>query len=128
MDKTSGLGLIRDWASQIPKDAKPISKVTKTDSVCSVTTPCLIIRSTHSFDVPASTSSALTNNVIISHHNDGINLVNGGISNQDETFGEEHEVTIKSPPVKWQNTTRSWSGEPELTEGTWLQLMCCAPS
>ena len=20
------------------------------------------------------------------------------------------------------------SGEPELTEGTWLQLMCCAPS
>ena len=29
---------------------------------------------------------------------------------------------------KWQNTTRSWSGEPELTEGTWLQLMCCAPS
>ena len=30
--------------------------------------------------------------------------------------------------VKWQNTTWSWSGEPELTEGTWLQLMCCAPS
>ena len=30
--------------------------------------------------------------------------------------------------VKWQNTTRSWSGELELTEGTWLQLMCCAPS
>ena len=30
--------------------------------------------------------------------------------------------------VKWLNTTRSWSGEPELTEGTWLQLMCCAPS
>ena len=29
--------------------------------------------------------------------------------------------------VKRQNTTRSWSGEPELTEGTWLQLMCCAP-
>ena len=32
------------------------------------------------------------------------------------------------PSVKWQNTTRSWSGEPELTEGTWLQLMCCTPS
>ena len=31
-------------------------------------------------------------------------------------------------PVKQQNTTRSWSGEPELTEGTWLQLMCCIPS
>ena len=31
-------------------------------------------------------------------------------------------------PVKWQNTTRSLSREPELTEGTWLQLMCCAPS
>ena len=30
--------------------------------------------------------------------------------------------------VKWQNTTRSWSGEPELIEGTWLQLMCCTPS
>ena len=30
--------------------------------------------------------------------------------------------------VKWQNTTWSWSGEPELTEGTWLQLMCCATS
>ena len=30
--------------------------------------------------------------------------------------------------VKWQDTTRSWSGEPELMEGTWLQLMCCAPS
>ena len=33
-----------------------------------------------------------------------------------------------SQGVKWQNTTRSLSGEPELTEGTWLQLMCCAPS
>ena len=32
------------------------------------------------------------------------------------------------PIVKWQNTTRSLSREPELTEGTWLQLMCCAPS
>ena len=30
--------------------------------------------------------------------------------------------------VKWQNTTRSWSGEPESMEGTWLQLMCYAPS
>ena len=30
--------------------------------------------------------------------------------------------------VKWQNTTWSWSGERELMEGTWLQLMCCAPS
>ena len=30
--------------------------------------------------------------------------------------------------VKWQNTTGSWSGEPEVTEGTWLQLMCCTPS
>ena len=30
--------------------------------------------------------------------------------------------------VKWQNTTRSLSGELELTEGTWLQLMCCTPS
>ena len=30
--------------------------------------------------------------------------------------------------VKWQDTTWSWSREPELTEGTWLQLMCCAPS
>ena len=30
--------------------------------------------------------------------------------------------------VKWQNTTWSLSGEPELTEGTWLQLMCCTPS
>ena len=30
--------------------------------------------------------------------------------------------------VKWQDTTWSLSGEPELTEGTWLQLMCCAPS
>ena len=28
--------------------------------------------------------------------------------------------------VKWQNTTQSWSREPELTEGTWLRLMCYA--
>ena len=33
-----------------------------------------------------------------------------------------------SRSVKWQNTMRSWSREPELTEGTWLQLMCCTPS
>ena len=34
----------------------------------------------------------------------------------------------KSQGVKWQDTTWSLSREPELTEGTWLQLMCCAPS
>ena len=39
-----------------------------------------------------------------------------------------HRVSIKNLIVKWQNTTWSWSGEPELTEGTWLQLMCCTPS
>ena len=41
-------------------------------------------------------------------------------------------VDIQTGPiihdVKWQNTTRSWSGVPELMEGTWLQLMCYAPS
>ena len=37
-------------------------------------------------------------------------------------------IVLLRERVKWQNTTRSWSGEPELTEGTWLQLMCCAPS
>ena len=35
---------------------------------------------------------------------------------------------INQQHVKWQNTTQSWSGEPELMKGTWLQLMCCAPS
>ena len=44
----------------------------------------------------------------------------------------EFEATVLAktsiPTVKWQDTTQSLSGEPELTEGTWLQLMCCAPS
>ena len=35
---------------------------------------------------------------------------------------------VHSKTVKWQNTTWSWSRELELTEGTWLQLMCCTPS
>ena len=37
-------------------------------------------------------------------------------------------VPVLHGVVKWQDTTWSWSREPELTEGTWLQLMCCAPS
>ena len=37
-------------------------------------------------------------------------------------------VVVLIGNVKWQDTTWSWSGEPELTEGTWLQLMCCTPS
>ena len=43
---------------------------------------------------------------------------------------QEHVLKMwhSVPIVKWQNTTRSWSREPELAEGTWLQLMCCAPS
>ena len=35
---------------------------------------------------------------------------------------------VRCVGVKWQDTTQSWSGELELMEGTWLQLMCCAPS
>ena len=47
---------------------------------------------------------------------------------ETESKAPLESVTPVPLTVKWQNTTRSWSGEPELTEGTWLQLMCCAPS
>ena len=41
---------------------------------------------------------------------------------------ESNSIGTRGNIVKWQNTTRSLSREPELMEGTWLQLMCCAPS
>ena len=44
------------------------------------------------------------------------------------TFHVALSFMYKRTGVKWHNTTRSWSREPELMEGTWLQLMCCAPS
>ena len=43
-------------------------------------------------------------------------------------YVDDMAVAGRSLIVKWQNTTWSWSRVPELTEGTWLQLMCYAPS
>lgn len=95
-------GLISNWASQIPHNAKPRS----------ATTPSLTLGSSHSTSrAPMSTHSALTNNIKVSRRDDNFVIVDsdGGLSDRDETNGTEREVAIKSPPKGKQRVSSSVS-------------------
>src|SRR5882762_4708630 len=88
--KDKNTGLIKDWAKQIPCNAKPGSTHSKL-------TPSLTQGSTHSSYAPPLTQSAL-NTVKISQLDDGIEITEGGLSDFDEIKGNEQDAVIKSPP------------------------------
>jgi hypothetical protein len=95
------VGLIQDWATKIPHNAKPGSTHSKA-------TPLLTYGSTCSSHAPPSTWSAL-NTVKISNHDNGIKIAKGGLSDIDETKGNEQDTAIKSPPKGKQSITSSVS-------------------
>jgi len=91
--------LIKDWAKQIPCNAKPGNTHSKL-------TPSLTQGSTHSSYAPPLTWSAL-NTVKISHLDDGIEIAEGGLLDFDEIKGNEEDAAIKSPPKGKQRITSS---------------------
>jgi hypothetical protein len=101
--KNNHVGLIQDWATKIPHNAKPRSTRSKA-------TPSLTHGSTRSSHAPPSTRSAL-NTVKISDHDDGIKIAEGGLSDIDETKGYERNAAIKSPPKCKQRITSSVSNK-----------------
>ena len=100
-DKNKHAGLIKDWATKIPRNAKPGDTRSKA-------TPSLTQGSTRSSHVPPSTRSALTM-VKIGRHDDGIEIAEGGLSDLDETKGAERDAAIKSPPKGRQRISSSVS-------------------
>jgi hypothetical protein len=86
-EKDKHSGLIKDWATKIPRNVKP-------GSTC---TPSLTHGSTHSSHAASLIWSAL-NMVKISNHDNGVEIAEGGLSDLDETIGNERNAAIKSPP------------------------------
>ncbi|KAG2139788.1 hypothetical protein DEU56DRAFT_912055 [Suillus clintonianus] len=106
---------INDWAASIPKNTKPGSKAntsrpsifknSSTSHHSGSVLPPLTNGSTQS-----SSNSVLTNNILISHaapvihineepkKNHRLEIIDGGLSDEDETHGLEHEAVITSPP------------------------------
>ena len=101
--KKNYAGLIQDWATKIPHNAKRGSTHSKA-------TPSLTHGSTHSYHAPPSTWSAL-NTVKISDHDDSIKIAEGGLLDIDETKGYERDAAIKSPPKGKQRITSSVSDQ-----------------
>jgi len=101
--KNNHAGLIQDWATKIPHNAKPGSTRSKA-------TPSLTHGSTRSSHAPPLTRSAL-NTVKISDPDDGIKIAEGGLSDIDETKGYERDAAIKSPPKGKQRITSSVSDQ-----------------
>jgi|SRR5882762_1931266 len=91
--KNNHAGLIQDWATKIPHNAKPGSTHSKA-------TPSLTRGSTCSSHAPPSTRSAL-NTVKISDHDDSIKIAKG----------YERDAAIKSPPKGKQRITSSVSDQ-----------------
>jgi hypothetical protein len=101
---------INDWAAAIPIDAKPTSKATATTG-SNRSVPPLTNASTRS-----SASSVLSKNITVSQiipktepTNDSIEIVNGGLSDADETVGFEREAAVASPPKGKRRATSSVS-------------------
>ena len=99
--KNNHAGLIQDWATKIPRNAKP-------ESTRSKATPSLTHGSTRSSHAPPSARSAL-NTVKIGEHDDSIKIAEGGLSDVDETKGDERDAAIKSPPKGTRRITSSVS-------------------
>jgi hypothetical protein len=83
-DTANHEGLIEDWAAKVPHNARPGRSRSKA-------TPSLTCGSTRGSYAPPSTRSAL-NSITISDRDDGIKVVEGGLSDADETRGVEREA------------------------------------
>ncbi|KAG1844763.1 hypothetical protein C8R48DRAFT_678368 [Suillus tomentosus] len=115
---------INDWAASIPENSKPGSKAnTSQPSIFKNRSasrrngsvlPPLTNGSTRS-----SSNSVLTNNVLISHaesvirikeepkKNYHLGVIDGGLSDEDETQGLEREAAVASPPKGKKRVTSS---------------------
>jgi hypothetical protein len=85
-EKNKHSGFIKDWATKIPRNAKPGS----------THTPSLTHGSTRSSHAASSIRSAL-NTVKISNYDNGVEIAEGGLSDLDETIGNEQGAAVKSP-------------------------------
>jgi hypothetical protein len=101
---------INDWAASIPSNTKPTNKrsaSTMTRSGTS-TVPPLTNASTRS-----SASSVLTKTVKITTKvepaNIGIQIIDGALSDEDETMGFEREAAVMSPPKGKKRATSAVS-------------------
>ena len=93
---------INEWAQSIPAHSKPGSKAKSRKSTSSTTTLPVA-----DLDVVgrSSASSVLTKNITISQtapikveSNNSIIILDGGISDNDETVGRERDAALASPP------------------------------
>jgi hypothetical protein len=112
-EKNKHSGLIKDWATKIPRNAKPGS---------STHTPSLTHGSTRSSHAASSIRSAL-NTVKISNHDDGVEIAEGGLSDLDETIGNERDAAVKSPPKGKQRISSAVSHH--LLYGLQLRFKPC---
>ena len=103
VNKKSHSSAIKKWASAVPHNEPP-SQAHSVASHTRITTPSLTSGASRS-----SAPSVLTDNVKIIQAPDVVKVKsepvptvflddNGGLSDNNEMKGEEHEVTIKSPP------------------------------
>src|SRR5882762_1738490 len=86
---------INDWAASIPSNAKPMSKrSTSTLLSAGSSVPPLTNASTRS-----SGNSVLSKRVMITTKVEPrIQIIDGGLSDEDETVGVEREAAVASPP------------------------------
>jgi len=115
-------GLIQDWATKIPRNAKPGGTHSKA-------TPSLTQGSTRSSHAPPSTQSAINAVAVkISNHDDSIKIAEGGLSDVDETKGNERDAAIKSPPKGKQRITSSVSYHSPFVVLTYILYHVTGPS
>jgi hypothetical protein len=90
---------INDWAASIPSNAKPTSKRTGSS------VPPLTNASTRS-----SGNSVLSKRVMITTKVEPrIQTTDGGLPDEDETIGVEHEAAVASPPKGKKRATSAVS-------------------
>jgi len=101
---------INDWAASIPSNAKPTNKRTASTMTRGSTSsvPPLTNASTRS-----SASSVLSKSVKITTKvepaNIGIQIIDGALSDEDETMGFEREAAVMSPPKGKKRATSAVS-------------------
>jgi hypothetical protein len=90
------IGLVNDWAARIPRNTKPRSK-------CLSDIQSLAKQSFTTDSLSQVSTSSLNKNVKATKdvHIDSV----GGLSNHDETIGEEHIIAVKSPLKEGSHVT-----------------------
>jgi hypothetical protein len=107
---------INDWAASIPSNAKPTNKRSTSTMTRGGTSsvPPLTNASTRS-----SASSVLSKNVKITTKvepaNIGIQIIDGALSDEDETMGFEREAAVMSPPKGKKRATSAVSNMSSLS-------------